>query len=95
MWRLHPKSSSNEEVTRVILIQSNEDSMWCHYDVLSHMRSPSSNEEMPCVILIHNSSSNEESTCGIWEDLQLMKVLSRRGFILRSLKSVEWVPHNF
>ena len=49
MWRLHLKSSSNEEVTCVILIQSNEVSMWCHYDVFSHMVSPSSNEEMPLV----------------------------------------------
>ena len=76
------------------LSKGNEDSMWCHHDVLSHMGSFSSNEDVPLVI-IHNSSFNEEATRGIWEGLHLMKVLSRRGFIWRWLKSMEWVPHNF
>ena len=40
------------------LSKGNEDSMWCHHDVLSHMGSPSSNEEMPLVILIQ---SNDDS----------------------------------
>ena len=85
MWKPHPKSSSNEKVTCGDFIQS-----------------PSSNEEVPLVILIqsnddsmwggvfiHNFSSNEEATRGIWEGLHLMKVLSRGGFIWRWLKSVE------
>ena len=66
----------------------------CHLSFLSKAMMITC-EEVPLVIFIQNSSSNEESTCGIWEDLHLMKVLSRGGFIWRWLKSMEWVPHNF
>ena len=62
------------------LSKGNEDSMWCHDDVLCHIGSPSSNEEV-LIVIIHNFSFNEEATHGIWEGLHLMKVLSREGFI--------------
>ena len=74
----HPNSSSNEEVTHVILIQSNENSMWCHYDVLSHMEVPHpmrrchlsflskammiACEEVPLIILIQ-SNDDRPPTC--------------------------------